>query len=460
MTMDAPALNSAISDALLPGPRARTRFGRALTQLRLLIDPLQTVASRFDRFGDAYRVEQQGGDLYVFRHPDAVRDVLVTHASAFDKQHGAFQRLSQVLGDALLTSDGERWRRQRRLVQPAFARPRMQEYAAVMVEEAERTAASLAQTSRADVSREMNALTLRVVSRTLFGQAPQGAAAERTRAAMLELNRWFGLPPQLLALWPGAGQRFARAQRDLNDTIARLVESRRAALAEAATPPTDLLSALMSARDEDGEALGAEELRDQLLTLYLAGHETTSHALTWTLYLLSLHPEASAELDAEHRRVLNGRAPSFADLAALPYTESVIKEALRLYPPAFLIPRHAHADATVAGQHVPRGSEVILWIYHLQRDPRFFPEPERFRPERFAGADEAARPRHAYVPFGAGQRACIGQSFAMLEAQLILATLAPRLAFRYARRRAPRCATGVTLAPRGGMPMYITRKSS
>ena len=456
--MDAAGLNSAISETLLPGPRSRTRFGRALTQLRLLIDPLNTVAGRFARFGDAYRVEQPGGDLYVFRHPDAVRDVLVTQASAFDKQHGAFQRLSQVLGDALLTSDGERWRRQRRLVQPAFARPRMQEYAAVMVEEAERTAARLGRSARADVSREMNALTLRVVSRTLFGEAPEGASAERTRAAMLELNRWFGLPPQLLSLWPGAEQRFARAQSDLNDTIARLIEARRAALAEPGAAGRDLLSALMSARDEDGEALSAEELRDQLLTLYLAGHETTSHALTWTLYLLSLHPEVSAKLDAEHRQVLNGRAPSFADVAALPYTESVIKEALRLYPPAFVIPRHAHSDAVVNGQFVPEGSEVILWIYHLHRDPRFFPEPARFRPERFSGAEDDARPRHAYVPFGAGQRACIGQSFAMLEAQLILATLAPRLSLRYARRRPPRRATGVTLAPRGGMPMYITTR--
>jgi cytochrome P450 len=436
-----------------PGPRGPLRT--ALVQLQFLLDPLDTVARRFARFGDAYRVRQEDSWLYVFRHPDHIRDVLVTNAAAFDKQHGAFQRLSLVLGDALLTSDGERWRRQRRLVQPAFARPRLSEYGAVMVEEAARSSERLAQGGTFDVSREMNRLTLRIVTRTLFGQALDDSA--QSGAAMLELNRWFATPGLVMRLIPGAQQRFERAQATLDGVIDGLIEAKRRSLARSESAPGDLLSALMSARDDDGAALTARELRDQLLTLYIAGHETTSHALTWTLYLLSQNPNARAELHAEHARVLGGRLPTFDDLPALPYTEQVFKEALRLYPPAFVVPRRACADTFVGEYAVAKGSEVVLWSYHTQRDGRFYPQPDAFRPERFAGAEDALRPKYAYLPFGAGQRACIGQMFAMNEAQLILATLLPRLRFEYIGKHPARPRTGVTLAPRGGMPMRIGR---
>jgi cytochrome P450 len=434
------------------GPSGDARLGLALTQLRLLLDPIATVAGRFARFGDIYRVPQRNGALYVLRHPDHIRDVLVTNGAAFDKQHGAFRRMSLLLGDALLTSDGERWRRQRRLVQPAFARPRLIEYAAIMVEEAERTRARLAACKRVDLSAEMNGLTLRVVTRTLFGAAAEGGAT--TSRAMLELNRWFALPPALLKLWPGAEARFERAIAELDRVIDDLIERNRAG-AVGGEPARDLLSALMSARDEDGATLSARELRDQLLTLYLAGHETTSHALTWTLYLLSQNPVPRANLQAELAEVLRGRSPSFEDLIHLPYTERVLKEGLRLYPPAFALPRHAALDTTIGPYAIPKGSEVVIWVYHTHRDPRFYPEPARFIPERFEAALEASRPKHAYLPFGAGQRACIGQQFAMIEAQLILATLVPHLEFETLSRRPPRPRTGVTLAPRGGLPMRV-----
>jgi cytochrome P450 len=438
------------------GPNGLGRLQTTLGQLRLLFDPLRTVARRFDKFGDAYRVEQGDNQLYLFRHPDHIRDVLVTNAAAFDKQHSVFQRLSLVLGDALLTSDGERWRRQRRLVQPAFARPRLAQYSAIMVEEAARTCDELAHRGRIDLSREMNALTLRIVTRTLFGQAFEEEG--QTRAAMLDLNRWFAIPPQLLRIMPGAQRRFDRALGTLDGVIDRLIAAKRRSLADGladAEPATDLLSALMRARDENDEALSPRELRDQLLTLYLAGHETTSHALTWTLYLLTQHPEACAKLQAELQRVLAGRLPAFEDLPALPYTEQVVKEGLRLYPPAFLLPRRACEDTVVGPYRIAKGSEVVIWSFHTQRDARFYPEPEQFRPERFTADEEAARPKYAYLPFGAGQRACIGQMFAMIEAQLIIATLLPRLRFEYAGSRAPRIRTGVTLMPRGGMPMRV-----
>ena len=441
------------------GPLGRNRLAVLGRQLRLVLDPIGTVGRRFARYGDAYRVPQRGHDLYVFRHPDHVQDVLVSQAAAFDKQHEAFRRLSVVLGDALLTSDGERWRRQRRLVQPAFARPRLAQYAGVMVDEAAGEVESLRARAAAanggapvDMSREMNALTLRIVTRTLFGHSARDTA--RTGAAMLAINRWFGLPDALLRAWPPAARRFEAAQRDLNDSVNGLIAARRRTL-DPDAQPSDLLSALMLTRDEHGQTLTQDELRDQLLTLYVAGHETTSHALSWTFYLLSQHPEIYGKLNQEHARVLGGRRPNFEDLSQLPYTEQVLQESLRLYPPVFAIPRRAHRNVRVGDYAVPKGSEVVLWIYYTQRDPRFYAEPERFMPERFADAHAAERPKYAYAPFGAGQRACIGQLFALQEAQLVLATWLPRVRLEYVGRRPPRPRTGVTLSPWGGLQMRV-----
>jgi cytochrome P450 len=440
-----------------PGPGRRSALQSALAQIEFVYDPLAAITRRFAKYGDAYWVDQPTGPLFVFKHPDHVKDVLVTNASAFDKQHVAFRRLSLVLGDALLTSDGERWRRQRRLVQPAFARPRLAAYSGAMVDEARRSAQRLSAGGTFDLGREMNRLTLAIVTRTLFGQALDEGG--KTARAILELNRWFSTPPILTPFQFKAKQRFQEVVDTLDSVIEGLIASKRAALATNPTSSDDLLSALLSVRDEQDERLSERELRDQLLTLYLAGHETTSHALTWTLYLLSQHPDACARLRAEHDRVLGGRLPTFDDVPALPYTECVLKEALRMYPPAFIVPRNACEDTTVGPYAVPKGSEVAVWIYVMQRDPRWFPEPERFRPERFEPEREAERPKYAYIPFGAGQRACIGQLFAMLEAQLILATLVPRLDFAYARRRPPRASRGLTLAPAGGMPMRVRARS-
>ena len=432
------------------GPPPRTGLKNFANQIGFIIDAFGLVARRFARYGDAYRVHQSGGWLYVFRHPDHLRDVLVSRAGSFDKQHPAFQQLSTVLGDALLTSEGERWRRQRRLVQPAFARARLEQYSHAMVEVASQHCARLERGGVFDLSREMHLLTLAIVTRTLFGQTTDDRG--RTSQAMQALNRVFGMPPLLVRMIPGLRARIERANRTLDGVMAELIETKRKSLGQGGADD-DLLSALMSARDEQGEALTPRELRDQLLTLYIAGHETTSHALTWMLYLLSQNPEPLAKLRAELATVLGGRAPSFEDLARLPYTEQVVKESLRMCPPVFLIPRHAREEADVGPYRVPKDSEIVLWIYTTHHDPRWYPEPERFRPERFDPALELTRPRTSWVPFGAGQRACIGQMFAMIEMQLILATYVQRLDFSYTRRRTPRRRLGVTLAPRGGMPM-------
>jgi cytochrome P450 len=441
------------------GPAPRGLVSTLISQLQFLRDPFKTVQQRFERYGNIYRVVQGKSAFYVAREPEHVREVLVSNAAAFDKQHSAFQRLSLLLGDALLTSDGERWRRQRRLVQPAFARPRLIEYSAVMADEAAKLLERLPRGTRIDIAREINGLTLRIVTRTLFGQELVEAENGETARAMRDLNRWFAVPALFLRLTPGARKALDRAMITLDAKIAQLIEAKREQLTREPERCTDLLSALLSARDADGAALAPRELRDQLLTLYLAGHETTSQALTFTLYLLSQHPHAQETLHAELERVLQGRTPGYADLERLPYTEQVVKEALRLYPPAPVIPRRAALDATLGPYEIPRGSEVVLWSYLVHRDPRYYPQPERFLPERFTPEAEATRPKGSYLPFGAGQRACIGQAFAMIETQLVLATLAAQLRFEHAGRGALRLRAGVTISPRGGMPMRVYARS-
>jgi cytochrome P450 len=312
-----------------------------------------------------------------------------------------------------------------------------------------------------DLAAEMTTLTLRIVARTLFGQRADDSP--RVTRAMAWLNQAFGSPDLLPRALPTPGRlRMRRAIDDLDEVVYGVIERRTAEIANGAHAerPRDLLQRLLDARDEqgDGEGLSPKEVRDQLVTLYLAGHDTTAHALSWTFYLLSRNPAVQHELERELRRVLGGRPPRYEDLPALGYVERVIKEAMRIYPPVMAIPRRALRDTAIGRYAVPAGSEAIIWVYRTHHDPRFFPEPERFLPERFEDAAVDARPKHAYLPFGAGQRACIGQGFAMIEAQLIVATFVQRLQLSYAGKRAPGLRLGVTLAPTGGLPMRITAR--
>jgi cytochrome P450 len=307
-----------------------------------------------------------------------------------------------------------------------------------------------------DLSAAMTSLTLRIVARTLFGQRADDSP--RVARAMSWLNQAFGSPELLPPGIPTPSRmRMRRAVAELDATVYDVIARRTTQLAQGGERPRDLLQRLLDARDAegDGQGLSPKEVRDQLVTLYLAGHDTTSHALSWTFYLLSQNPAAREALEAELASVLGGRLPRFEDLPALAYTEQVIKEAMRIYPPVMAIPRRADRDATIGPYAVPAGSETIIWVYRTHHDPRFFPQPERFQPERFSDEASAARPKHAYLPFGAGQRACIGQTFAMIEAQLIVATFVQRLRMRYAAKRAPRMRLGVTLAPKGGLPMHV-----
>lgn len=445
--------------ALPPGPPRASGLARAAQLLSFFADPLGTVAGRFARYGDIYHVPDDGRGLYVVRHPEHAREVLVTHAAQYSKAHTAFERLERVLGKGLLTTDGATWQRQRRLVQPSFAQARLRGYAAVMVEEAQRTLAGWRDGETRDLSREMMELTLRVVARTLFGHDASGDVGAVARA-MKDFQATVALPDPLPQWFPSPPRRrLQRAVTALDGIIHPMIARRRAA--PAPDGPADLLQMLLSAVDSEGDGggLSLDEVRDQLVTLFLAGHETTSHALTWTLYLLSQHPDAQATL---HRELdaLGGRAPTFDDLDALPYTEQVIKEAMRLYPPAYMVARRAAEDTEIGGYSVPRGSEVAVWIYMTHRDPRWYPSHASFRPERFAPGEEERLPRFAYLPFGAGPRACIGRSFAMIEARLLLATLAQRFAPTLVPGHPVDALPRVVLAPRHGMRMTLRARST
>ncbi len=422
--------------------------GGMASRVRTLIgfgtDPLGFVQRRFETYGDIYYVKNARGGFYVMKHPEHIHAVLVTQAAKMRKEHSAFELLSRVVGDGLLTTDGDVWRRQRRLLQPAFSQARLATYSTAIVDEAVRMRDQLTSGQELDVSRAMMELTLRVVCRTLFSHDPRGETDDVANA-MSALQDGVSTPDFLPSWLPTPHRRrFRDSVAAIDRIVYRMIGERRSGPAA-----DDLLQSLITASDEQG-GLSEKEMRDQLVTLFLAGHETTSHALTWTWYLLSQNPEAARKL-REELDTLGGRAPTLDD--PLPYTDMVIKESMRMFPPVYLLARSPAEDVEIGGYTIPRGTEIVLWIYMTHHDPRWFPEPERFRPERFAADNESKLPKNAYVPFGAGPRACIGKQFATIEARLLLATLAQRFAFDLVPGHRVAMRPRVTLNPKFGMRM-------
>ncbi|MFQ3535113.1 MAG: cytochrome P450 [Aggregatilineales bacterium] len=364
--------------------------------------------------------------LFQISDPELAHQILVTQADKFHKDDIINRALRPITGNGLLLSEGEFWRKQRRLAQPAFHHKRIESYAAAMVEEAQRTIATWQTDQPFDVLFEMTQLALKIVSRTLFSADVGDSAARISQLVTVLLeaaNNRISLFTTLHDLLPRASKRQEHiALHDIDALLQRIIAERRAE----ASDRGDLLSMLLSATDEDDNGMSDQQLRDEVITIFLAGHETTAVTLAWSWALLAQHPEVEAKLWAELDSVLGGRPPTLEDLPRLLYTEMVIKEAMRLYPPAGGIPRMAQTDVQLGEYVLPKGSNVFISTYVMHRDPRYFPEPERFLPERFSPEREASIPRYAYLPFGAGPRICIGNSFAMLEARLLLATIAQR----------------------------------
>ncbi len=422
-------------------------------------DPAGFLEKMARQYGDVVYIPLGRQHIYYAGHPDAVRDILVTHQNKFKKSR-MLERARVLLGDGLLTSEGEHHRRQRRLVQPAFHRDRLAGYGAVMVERAAILRDQWKPGQSFDVMQEMLRLTLAIVSRTLFS-ADVDSEADQIGAALTQVFDLFEviLMPfsELLEKLPlPAVRRFKRARKRLDETIYRLIAEHRASGRDAG----DLLSMLLLARDEEGTGgMTDQQVRDEALTLFLAGHETTADALTWAWYLLSQNPSVEAALHAELDRVLSGRLPSFDDLPQLRYTEKVFAEVLRLYPPAWGVGRRALEDYPLGDFVIPARSVVLTSPYAVHRDPRWFPDPLAFRPERWL-ADDSARPKFAYFPFGGGARVCIGERFAWMEGTLLLAAIGQRWRFRLEPGQRVETHARITLRPKHAMRMIAEARTA
>jgi cytochrome P450 len=437
-------------------PRVRGLAGIGCA-LELARDPLGLLMRSSERHGDVFRLPVLGREWIVLNHPDDIESVLVRHAAQTQKDLYT-RELSRLLGQGLLTSEGELWRRQRRLVAHAFTPVRIAAYASTMVGAAARAIEAWRPDAVLELDVEMSRVTMDVVGATLF-DADVDADARGVFHAVGVLNELAaGIETALrLPAWvPTPGNlRAARAARRIDAVLGRIISERRRA--PDLERRSDLLSALLLARDEQGAAMSDAQLRDECVTLFLAGHETTALTLTYALYLLSKRPEIAAAWRAELASALGGRAPAHADLPALDLTARLVKETLRLYPPAWSIGRELQQEITIRGFRLPAGAQIMFsqWVVH--RDSRWYSNPQAFDPERWLDANAKALPRFAYFPFGGGPRICVGNHFAMTEAILLLALIGQRFELELLPGERLRLRPAVTLRPRGPLRVRLRR---
>jgi cytochrome P450 len=443
-------MSGVVKDKFPPGPSPASRSGSFKNYSR---DPLGFLPTLAREYGDIVTMRFYNFRVYYVNHPDYIEEVLVNQARKFIK--GRILRANKRLfGNGLLTSEGDFWLRQRRLAQPAFHRARIAAYAETMARFTERMQEGWCDGQKLDIHAEMTRLTLQIVAKTLFDADVDADAQEVGRAleAIMEHNSDF----RRLILTPSwmptlRNIRAALATRRLNKIMYRIIGRRRAAGGDAG----DLLSMLLHAQDEDGSRMTDRQLRDEVITLFLAGHETTALTLSWTWWLLAQHPQTEAKVHAELGAVLGGRTPTLEDLPKLRYLDRVITESMRLYPPAWGMARLTIEDAEIGGYKIRKGCGVSLsqWVVH--RDPRWYESPEEFRPERWEGDLLKRLPRFAYFPFGGGPRQCIGNSFALMEAALILATIAQNFRLRLVPGQVVAPLASITLRPRNGIRVTL-----
>jgi cytochrome P450 len=433
-----------------PGPK-RTFPGATFFSFRR--DPLAFLERLARDFGDVAYLRLRGENIFFVNHPDLIRDVLVTHHSNFTKAR-AFARTRQLLGKGLLTSEGDFHVRQRRMIQPAFHARRIAAFAEVMTRHAKRMANRWHDGEILDVAHEMMQLTLAVVGETLFGADLESHASD-VGAALTGTMKL--LSTMMMLPFAAALEKLPLpAIRKIDKIVYQLINERRAS----AEKHDDLLSMLVLAQDEENShaRMTDQQVRDEAMTIFLAGTVTTSNALSWTWYLLSEHPEVEDRLHRELDAVLGGRLPTDTDVPALPYTEKVISESLRLYPPTWMTARRALDNYELRGYVAPARSIVMMSQYVMHHDARYFPDPLRFDPERWTPEFRASLPKYAYFPFGSGSRRCIGEGFAWMEATLFLATLAQQWKVRLVPGHAVVMQPLVTLRPKHGLSMTVIRR--
>ena len=411
---------------LPPGPKGHFILG----VMREFNNDTLGFIERCRDFGDVVRSRFLYVHAYFLYNPDDIEALLTTSAKSYRKAKSLRSPFfARLVGNGLVTSEGEFWRRQRRLAQPAFHRQRISSYGDVMVEYAIRQMHKWKADAVLDISREMNRLTLEIVVKTLFN-ADVSKEADHIGAVLSEVVKPFA--SQATLKWiadnrlPTPGhRRYFNLVAEIDRIVFRIIAERRASPSDEG----DLLSMLLAAQDDDGTQMTDSQLRDEVMTLFLAGHETTALALSWSWYLLATHPEAEQKFHEELDEVLQGRRPKVEDLPRLTYTERIAKETMRLYPPAYAVGREALEETEIGGFRVPRGSQVFAFQWVTQRDSRYFDNPEAFDPDRWTPERSDKLPKYAYFPFGGGPRQCIGNYFAMMEIVLLLATIGQRFKF-------------------------------
>ena len=420
--------------------------------------PLKFLQQTYERGGDIAELRMLGRPWTLLFHPDDVESLLVAHAADLARDDYA-SVLKRVLGEGLLTSDGELWKRQRRLASGAFTPKRIREYAEAMARVTETGLDRWKDGAPVFLHEEMSHLTLEVVADVLFGASVSQADVDGVRESMEVFNELFAQSPEAIFRIPvwvptPLNRATQRAVQRLDALIARIVNTRRAS----GERRNDVLDALIAATDEDGTKMSDQQMRDEVVTLFLAGHETTALTLTHALYLLGKHPEVMRRMRAEIDDVLGGRLPTQADVPKLVYTDRVIKESMRLYPPAWITGREIAKEISIGGRKLEVGTQVMVsqWIVH--RDPRWWPSPEAFDPDRFDPEVAKTRPRFAYFPFGGGPRVCIGNHFAMMEAILMLAITAQRFDVELLPFEELRFSPSVTLRPHGRGLRAVVKK--
>ncbi len=449
-----------------PTPKANPIFGTARRFRRAPLGYMQELVSEF---GPAihYRffLNLWG---YIFVHPQHNEHILQDNHKNYTKlPHPIFQILLPLAGKGLLTNDGQSWLRQRRLLQPAFHRKQINGFGQMMTAATEKRLNRWARAARAGevvaFDQEMMELTLEIVGRTLFNMDLTNAA-HKVGDAFSELNELiiaqattpFSLYTMRIPFWPST-RKMAHDIRALDRLIYAMIAQRR----QADSPGDDLMGTLLSAGDEEtGIGMDEKQVRDELITLMIAGHETTALLLTWLFYRIGKHPDVEAQLHDEVDRILNGRLPTIEDIPKLVYTRQVVDETLRLYPPAYAISRAGHEADVIGGYATSPNAIITLSPYITHRLPEFWPQPQEFDPQRFTLTNSADRPRFAYLPFGGGPRQCIGNSFSLTESVLVTATIAQRFRLRSPAAYIAELSPQVTLRPKGGMPLLIEARSA
>lgn len=425
-------------------------------------DPLGFMTRCAREFGEIVPLRFEGELYCLLTNPDHITAVLKERLLFIKAKE--LRILRGLLGNGLLTSEADFWQRQRRLIQPVFHQHRIDGYAAVMVDYTERMLQTWRAGEMRDVHQEMMRLTLNIVMKTIFDQDVTDGEASRVAQALDEAMSWFmqqknGVTEETITSnqhhWRtnvGADRQYQEAIALLDETIYAIIQQRRMSGSEG----EDLLGMLMQVQDaDDGSRMSDRQLRDEVASLMLAGHETTANTLSWTWMLLANHPPVRAKLAAELNTVLKGRPPTIAALPQLPYTDMIIKEAMRLYPPVTDVRREATRDCEIGGYFIPKGTTLIASQWVMHRDPRYFTHPEVFNPERWANDLEKRLPRGIYFPFGDGPRVCIGKNFALMEAVLILATIAQRFQLDLVSAQAIELQSSITLRPKHGIKVVL-----